>query len=197
MATMDKAAIGWSIAIVAIGVAIAFAGQSGQNLGIDIQKSNMAIPEEPVEEIKEAVDPFAEIAEKVKQNPSQAMEEATEPAKEIGQELKEEIQETAPGPKTHKVAIPAGTSVPGCEETNECYLPATVRVFAGDTVEWTNDDTAAHTVTAGSPSSGPTGEFDSTLMAGGQTFSVAFEGSGNFDYFCMVHPWMTGTVQVR
>ncbi len=42
MTTMDKAAIGWSIAIVAVGVAIAFAGQSGQMF-----TPELSIPEPP------------------------------------------------------------------------------------------------------------------------------------------------------
>ena len=53
------------------------------------------------------------------------------------------------GPQTVSVDIPSGTAVPGCEETNECYLPASVTINVGDTVEWTNSDTAAHTVTGG------------------------------------------------
>ena len=197
MTTMDKAAIGWSIAIVAVGVAIAFAGQSGQSLGVDIQKPSIPAPESIETMTEEMTDPFADIAEKVKQNPSQAMEAAKEPAQELGQEVKQEIEKRATGPQTYNVSIPAGTAVPGCEETDECYKPATLRIFTGDTVVWTNDDTAAHTVTAGTPNNGPSGEFDSTLIMGGDTFTVPFEGSGTFDYFCMVHPWMVGTVEVR
>ena len=34
------------------------------------------------------------------------------------------------------VSVPAGTSVPGCEETNECYIPYEVTVNAGETVTW-------------------------------------------------------------
>ena len=36
----------------------------------------------------------------------------------------EETHEEPAGPMTHVVDMPEGTSVPGCEETNECYLPA-------------------------------------------------------------------------
>ena len=32
------------------------------------------------------------------------------------------------------ISIPADTSVPGCEETNECFLPPSVTVHPGDTV---------------------------------------------------------------
>jgi predicted secreted protein with PEFG-CTERM motif len=67
----------------------------------------------------------------------------------------------------------------------------------GGTVTWENVDNAAHTVTSGSPADGPDGVFDSSLiMAGGATFSHTFDDAGTYDYFCMVHPWMAGTVNV-
>ena len=94
------------------------------------------------------------------------------------------------------VSLPEGTSVPGCEETDACYVPSSVNVGVGETVTWSNDDTAAHTVTSGTASGGPDGVFDSSLFAAGTTFSHTFEEEGTFDYFCMVHPWMVGAVTV-
>ena len=99
-------------------------------------------------------------------------------------------------PFTGTVSIPSGAAVPGCEETNQCYAPAEVTIAVGETVTWSNDDTAAHTVTSGIPSEGPDGNFDSSLFMAGTTFSHTFEETGEYDYFCMVHPWMTGKVQV-
>ena len=61
------------------------------------------------------------------------------------------------------VSIPAGTSIPGCEATNECFIPSDVTVDKGGEVIWTNDDTAAHTVTSGSAANGIDGLFDSSL----------------------------------
>ena len=94
------------------------------------------------------------------------------------------------------VSLPEGTSVPGCEETDACYVPSSVSIGVGETVTWSNDDTAAHTVTSGTASGGPDGVFDSSLFAAGTTFSHTFEEEGTFDYFCMVHPWMVGAVTV-
>jgi len=108
----------------------------------------------------------------------------------------EEGSPTMTGPVTVEVSLPSGTSVPGCEETNECYIPATVSINAGDTVSWSNDDTAAHTVTSGSAADGPSGVFDSSLLIAGGTFEHTFDSSGTENYYCMVHPWMTGSVQV-
>ena len=98
---------------------------------------------------------------------------------------------------TASVSAPEGTSVPGCEETNECFVPYEVTVAIGGEVTWSNDDTAAHTVTAGSAADGPSGVFDSSLFMAGTTFSHTFEEAGEFPYFCMVHPWMIGIVTVQ
>ena len=98
---------------------------------------------------------------------------------------------------TASVSTPQGTSVPGCETTNECYIPYEVTVDVGGVVTWSNDDSAAHTVTAGSAADGPSGVFDSSLFMAGTTFSHKFEAVGEVPYFCMVHPWMEGIVTVQ
>lgn len=120
---------------------------------------------------------------------------ATAGEKPIMKEEKPMIEKT--GPKTHKVEIPVGTSVPGCEETNACYSPADITIKAGDTVEWVNVDTAAHTVTGGNPADGPSGIFDSSLVMANANYAFTFDKAGSYDYFCMVHPWMVGSVTVN
>jgi len=95
---------------------------------------------------------------------------------------------------TASVTIPQGTSVPGCEKTNECFMPHEVTIDVGGEVTWSNDDSAAHTVTGGSAADGPSGVFDSSLFMSGTTFSHKFDVEGEFPYFCMVHPWMSGIV---
>ena len=98
---------------------------------------------------------------------------------------------------TATVSVPQGTSVPGCEATNECYIPFEVTVDVGGEVTWSNDDSAAHTVTGGSAADGPSGVFDSSLFMAGTTYSFTFEEAGTYPYFCMVHPWMEGIVTVQ
>ena len=113
------------------------------------------------------------------------------------EEVMEETHEEPAGPSTHIVDIPKGTSVPGCEESNACYTPADITINAGDTVEWINVDTAAHTVTGGSPADGPSGVFDSSLVMANANYAFTFDDAGSYDYFCMVHPWMVGSVTVN
>jgi len=98
---------------------------------------------------------------------------------------------------TTEISIPAGSATPGCEATNECYIPSEVTIDAGSEVVWSNDDSASHTVTSGNPKDGPDGIFDSGLFLSGQTFSRMFEEEGEFPYFCLVHPWMQGAVIVQ
>ena len=91
-----------------------------------------------------------------------------------------------------------GSSTPGCEDTAEgCFIPSPVTIDIGATVTWENNDTAAHTSTAGSAVDGPSGVFDSSLIMAGSSFSHTFDSAGTYDYFCMVHPWMSGTVIVE
>jgi plastocyanin len=90
-----------------------------------------------------------------------------------------------------------GSGAPGCETSNACYLPQDITISIGDTVRWDNVDTAAHTVTGGSPADGPSGVFDSSLLMAGLDYSFTFNDAGNYDYFCMVHPWMVGSVTVN
>ena len=53
-----------------------------------------------------------------------------------------------------------------------------------------------HTVTSGTPEEGPDDLFDSSLFGPGKNFSYQFTEFGTYDYFCLVHPWMTGVVTV-
>lgn len=76
------------------------------------------------------------------------------------------------------------------------FKPATIEVKAGGKVTWTNKDGAPHTTTSGKPGA-KDGKWDGQLSASGGTFSFTFPAAGTFDYFCSVHPSMTGTVTVK
>jgi Plastocyanin len=87
-----------------------------------------------------------------------------------------------------------GSSVPGCEP--DCFIPATVTIGVGGQVTFANNDTAAHTSTAGTPADGPSGAWDSSLVMTGQSYTTGALDAGEYPYFCMVHPWMEGMVIV-
>jgi len=75
-------------------------------------------------------------------------------------------------------------------------MPYNAALAPGGEATWHNIDTAAHTVSSGTPAEGLDDVFDSSLVAAGGMFSYKFEEAGTYDYFCMVHPWMTGIVTV-
>ena len=110
--------------------------------------------------------------------------------------VEESVME-APQVSAEIVSIPSGSGAPGCEETNECYIPAEVTISAGATVIWENTDNAAHLATSGTPDGGPDGIFDSGMIMAGSTFEQEFSDKGEFAYYCLVHPWMVGTVTVE
>jgi len=89
-----------------------------------------------------------------------------------------------------------GSGTPGCETNNMCYMPYNAALDIGGEAMWHNVDTMAHTVSSGTPAEGLDDVFDSGLVVAGGMFSYKFEEAGTYDYFCMVHPWMTGIVTV-
>src|SRR5579864_3950577 len=105
------------------------------------------------------------------------------------------IMLTAPQkPIIANVTISTGASTQSAGQ--KYFDPANMTVKIGTTVVWTNKDSASHTVTSGNPSAGPSGTFDSGLIKSGNTFQYKFASAGTTDYFCTIHPWMTGKVSV-
>jgi plastocyanin len=94
-----------------------------------------------------------------------------------------------------KVQIPAGSSDPS---SLAHFMPSEISVRPGDKVEWGNADTVTHTVTSGTLESGLAGKFDSGQMAPGSRFAFMFDKNdlGEVKYFCTIHPWMIGIVNV-
>lgn len=72
------------------------------------------------------------------------------------------------------------------------YSVNVLRVKVGTTVTWTNTDAGMmHTVTA------VDGSFDSGFLSEGDTWSYTFDQPGEFEYYCMPHPWMRAKVVVE
>ena len=73
------------------------------------------------------------------------------------------------------------------------YNPATLTVPAGTTVEWINQDADDHTATsyAGSPAS-----FDLTVNGDGGSAQFTFTLPGTYNYHCLFHAEMFGTIIV-
>ncbi|AFS83134.1 multicopper oxidase domain-containing protein [Candidatus Nitrosopumilus sediminis] len=75
------------------------------------------------------------------------------------------------------------------KSSNKSFYPKLTQIQVGDTITWTNKDNSVHTVTSND------GLFDSGMMMPGDTFDQTFEDVGLYEYYCMLHPWMTGAVK--
>lgn len=93
---------------------------------------------------------------------------------------------TAPAP----APVPVPTTI-SAAISSFTFQPAIINVNVGDTIAWTNNDSAPHTVTADD------GSFVSDTMNQGGTYSHLFSKTGSFTYRCAFHGSMVGTVTVR
>lgn len=74
---------------------------------------------------------------------------------------------------------------------NFAFDPPTIKAKVGDTVTWTNNDSAQHTATLKSD-----GSCTTPNIASGSSSGITFTAAGTYDYFCKIHPQMTGKVEV-
>lgn len=70
------------------------------------------------------------------------------------------------------------------------FEPATLEIEAGTTVVWSNLDAAPHTASANN------GTWDSDTLGEGDTFSMTFDDPGTYEYGCVFHPSMEGSIVV-
>ncbi len=84
------------------------------------------------------------------------------------------------------------------DEASPGFGPDTVTVVVGvnNTLVWTNNDVAAHTVTSTSVPSGAKA-FNSGLMAPNAVFTQTLTVPGTYNYVCSLHNWMKGTIIVK
>jgi len=71
------------------------------------------------------------------------------------------------------------------------YSPPMLVVASGTTVTWTNDDDSPHSVRE------KDGKFKSAALDTDDKFSETFTAPGEYEYFCSIHPYMTGKIVVR
>jgi plastocyanin len=94
------------------------------------------------------------------------------------------------------INILEGAAVQGSPD----YDPDELTAKKGDEVTVVNQDTVPHTVTSGTGSTDPNSakSFDTSIINGGEsaTISLAQVEPGQYDYYCMIHPYMTGKITV-
>lgn len=95
------------------------------------------------------------------------------------------------GPATaDQPTVTAGGPQVTVEMVNMSFQPANLQITPGTTVTWVNKDPAPHTATAADRS------WDSGIFNQGQSWSHTFDTPGRYDYVCLVHPGMAGTITV-
>jgi|TARA_B100001105_G_scaffold154801_1_gene124330 plastocyanin len=94
------------------------------------------------------------------------------------------------------VIMPIKVSRPGCDIEDICYIPSSIVTEKGKSITWVNEDSSFHTVTSGFYGE-PTGLFDSGYLDPYQSFTLSFDESGTYDYFCTLHPWMKAQIIVE
>jgi plastocyanin len=95
------------------------------------------------------------------------------------------------------INILEGSSIQGSPD----YDPDELTVSAGAEVTVVNQDTVLHSATSGTGPQDPNSaqQFDTSLINAGEsaTLSLAQVTPGQYDYYCMVHPYMTGKIVVQ
>ncbi|MGD9673029.1 MAG: PQQ-dependent sugar dehydrogenase [Candidatus Nitrosocosmicus sp.] len=78
------------------------------------------------------------------------------------------------------------------------YSPNPITIERGQTITWYNGDTISHTVTSGTDNDANAGQiFDSEAIIPNQYYSITFDDSGIYPYYCFYHPSMVGEVVVE
>ena len=121
-------------------------------------------------------------------------------------------QENNSSNNTEKIiTIPKGAANPEVDITKfkapQWYIPSPITINVNDTVKWINNDTEPHTATSGigagissastNAKGKPNGLFDSGSFKPGSSYSLKFNKTGTFNYFCTIHPWMEAVVTVK
>jgi plastocyanin len=71
------------------------------------------------------------------------------------------------------------------------YVPADIDVLVGDTVRWSNDSVRDHTVSADD------GTWSSARLGMSDAYTRRFDDAGSVPYYCKLHVFMRGVVNVR
>jgi plastocyanin len=74
---------------------------------------------------------------------------------------------------------------------NFSFVPSPLEIYAGTQATWINKDDVPHTVVSTDH------KFKSQALDTGEKFSFTFQDPGTYEYFCSVHPKMTGKIIVK
>jgi YVTN family beta-propeller protein len=96
----------------------------------------------------------------------------------------------AVGNQPRKVVVQPAKGSAKVSINNFTFAPPTLTIASGDSVTWSNDDGAPHQVAFKDGAAG------SDSLFPGATFHRAFDRPGSYEYYCAIHSFMTGRVEV-
>src|SRR5262249_44526829 len=91
----------------------------------------------------------------------------------------------------HAASLPARAADVEVKIDNFTFTPARITAKAGATITWINDDDIPHTI-ASSPRL-----FKSKALDTDDKYTFTFTTPGTYEYFCSLHPHMTGTIVIE
>ena len=97
-------------------------------------------------------------------------------------------------PANYNIVIPQGAAWRAV--ISERNIPSNTIITAGSEVTWINEDKFPHTVTSANQSNGYDHKFNSGIITLNQSYFYVFSVPGMYQYYCPVHPWMSGQIIV-
>lgn len=125
-----------------------------------------------------------------------APKELSTPVSTLAPAMTEAMESMEPTLAPTEVASATSAPIPSgnvfeVEISGNAFEENTITIKIGDSVTWTNHDSATHTVVADD------GSFKSSSLKNDASFNQTFDKAGTFTYHCGFHSSMTGTVIVE
>ncbi|HLM83744.1 MAG TPA: cupredoxin family copper-binding protein, partial [Candidatus Bathyarchaeia archaeon] len=123
--------------------------------------------------------------------PSSSPSVTSEPGGQPGNKPSNQDQNQMTAPTAPEPSSPSQAAVSPVTIENFAFSPANLTIKKGDTVIWTNKDSAPHQVASDD------GKFQGPSLSKGQVYSFTFNETGVFPYHCAVHPTMKAAITVQ
>lgn len=94
-----------------------------------------------------------------------------------------------------EIVISKNIFLPKCEKDDSCLSPSYSVIEVNSSLNFTNTDIAVHNLSSGSPRN-PTLDWSTGMILSQDYSLVKFEHTGEFPYYCPLHPWILGHVKV-
>ena len=92
--------------------------------------------------------------------------------------------------------VPGAGSDTLCDETDNCWdTGRAVSISLGTEIIFSNTDNVPHSLSSGTTAAA-TDYWPVQLLMAGESQTITLDSAGEYPFYCMVHPWMVGTITV-